>query len=86
MLLLSYCRVWFIVNLLRYDAFHHFGDSDMLITFDQSNILDYGHQYVKELESKILDYGHQYVKELESLIFFLVYYQICRLYTDLLCY
>ena len=71
MLLLSYCSVWFIVNLLRYDAFHHFGDSDMLITFDQS---------------KILDYGHQYVKELESLIFLLVYYQICRLYTDLLCY
>ena len=37
-------------------------------------------------QSKISNYGFQYVEELELQIFQSLFYQICRLYADLLCY
>ena len=49
-------------TLLRYDVVHRLvatfypceDDSDMQNRFDKSKILNYGHQYVKELELQIL--------------------------------
>ena len=57
----SYCGVWFVIDLLRCDgvrclvvALYLCGsDSDSQNEFDQSNISNYGCQYVEELKSKI---------------------------------
>ena len=35
---------------------------------------------------KISNYGRQYVEEMKLRILYLLFYQICRLYADLLCY
>ena len=37
-------------------------------------------------QSKISNYGRQYVEEMKLQILFLLFYQICRLYADLLYY
>ena len=79
--LVCYCfiNVWFVISLLWYDVVRRLvtgfylyeGNSYKQNRFDRSILSNYSRQYVEELKLHIL---------------YSLFYQICKLYIDLLYY